>query len=186
MHAYTRNIAVLVVLLGLALATWLVGRPPVSEEVTATTEAVQLGYYLKNAVLLGTDADGRIYYRIFAGQVEQSSGAEELLLSKVRVEYEPDSDVNWKFSAERGTAAPDRDYIELQDGVQLTSETEVEGSLTTIETQSLRLNTRESEASTDEHVTLMHGKTRFEAESLRADLTRDYFELTQVVARTHE
>lgn len=186
MQAHARNIAVITLLLGLAAATWLIGRPFPTDEVVTTPAASQAGYYLKDAVLLGTDADGRIYYRVFAGRVEQSSGSDDLLLSRVRVEYEPELDVNWRFSAEEGRASTATDTIELARGVVLTHQAESDSPGTTIETQSLRLDAGKSMAQTEDHVTVRRGNTLFEAESLEADLNLDHLELQRVVATTHD
>lgn len=178
MHSQTRNVIGVSVLVALAAVTWLFSRPATEDAARQrVAEDSNPGYYLRNATLFGTDADGRIYYRMIADRIEQSVAGDELLLHGLRVEYEPEFEVNWTLSARKGRAERGDDVLNLSDGVLLTNTAAPEGRATVIETPSLTLDTARSMATTADAVVVSHGRTTFRATGLTADLARDQLEL---------
>jgi LPS export ABC transporter protein LptC len=185
MYPVARNLIVVALLAGLAAATWILGRS--LQEETPQPRAgnePSAGYYLKNATLFGTDTNGRVYYRLIANEVRQSDAGDELLFHGLRVEYDPESEIQWRLTAAEGRAARGQEVLNLSNGVELTSTPAPEEQMTTIQTESLELDTTNSMATTQDPVVLSHGRTTFEATGLTADLSRDQLQLHSNVSAT--
>jgi len=186
MNTKLRNIVVLAILCAAALATWVLSRPQsIQAPQTSSTEQLPAGYYLRDAILIGTDSQGRVYYRVYAEIVEQASREDDLVLRQVRVEYEPEAQVRWSLTAQEGTAPSDRAYFDLLHSVRLTSQTNESSEATIIETEALRLYTDSFLASSDLSVAMHRGKTELHATGLRAHLKDDFLELPNVSGLVH-
>jgi len=183
MHLNARNIILFVVLSGAALYTWLVAGPGTTEAPVQTPAATApSGYYLRNATLLGTDEQGRVNYRVFAAELEQASRDAALVLGQVRVEYDPQTGVRWRMTADEGFAPSDQSYLDLRHGVRLVNEPRSGDEPVTIETEALRLEPGTYTASTDGDVAMRQGKADFRAKGLKADLKQDYLEFESNVS----
>lgn len=180
MHLDTRNIVISALLLAALAATWYFGRigdvaPTASEpEISAP-----LGYYLKGAVLLGTNDEGHVFYRILAGQVSEGEQA-SLELDRVRVEFRDSENVSWEVTAARAAAAQDRSLLELSGGVRLSSAADT-GPETVIETEHLSLEPDSYLASTSGEVAVSVGRHRLAATGMKAYLRDDRLELESKV-----
>jgi LPS export ABC transporter protein LptC len=167
-----------VLLAGLAFVTWMVSRPtPMTERDVVAGSEVTAGYYLRNATLFGTDSEGRVYYRLRAATVERQSDGGPLRFSDLTVEYDPSFDVHWRLSAAAGRTGATRDTLLLSDGVRLESAATDSTAGTTIDAETLTLDAAGSTATTSDRVALAHGRTRFEATGLTADLSSDRIDL---------
>ena len=129
-----------------------------------------LGYYLRDAVLIGTDTNGKISYRIYADEVEQHDANDDLVLRKVRVEYDSSEHVPWRLTADEGTVELHGEYLDLSGSVRLSNESEEGVVPTVVKTQQLRLDPASFVASSEEAVAFVRGKARISAVGLRADL----------------
>jgi len=182
MYIIVRNVLAITVLLALAAISWIFSRPTAnSEPQQSGSTGANSGYYLKNATMLGTNTDGRIYYRLMAEQIEQSSGGDELIFQVVQIQYDANTDTNWQVSAGEARASRELSVLNLSNGVVLTGTTTSEHA-TVLEMNTLTLDTNKSLASTVDSVSLVHGQTRLRATGLRADLSRDYLELISDVS----
>lgn len=104
----------LVLLVVAALATtWLVFSSPATEDDTPASPRLGFGYYVKDARLTGTDPDGRILYRVFTAEAEQTLSDGTITMRDVAVNYEPAAQVPWKLTADHGQIPPDRNIIQL-------------------------------------------------------------------------
>jgi len=183
MHLNARNVILLGVLSGVALYTWLEGRPSTTVSLPQPPVApTPSGYYLRNATLLGTDEEGRVSYRVFAAGLEQASLDAALILERVRVEYDPQTGIRWHLTAEQGFAPSDQSYLDLLHGVRLVNEPESGRDPVTIETESLRLEPESYIASTEGEVWMRRGKADFRAQGIRADLKQDHLEFQSNVS----
>lgn len=173
-----RNVLGAALLVGLAALTWTLGRPslPDEREARPTSDAAS-GYYLRNATLFGTDAEGRIYYRLRAAGVEQQADDGALRFSDLTVEYDPQFDVHWQLRAVSGRTGETPDTLLLSDGVRLEIAATETSDAMSIEADSLTLDTAGSRVTTPDRVSLAHGRTRFEATGLTADLALDQIDL---------
>jgi LPS export ABC transporter protein LptC len=173
-----RTASLFVGLLSLAVVTWIYALPEQDDsEQTRSPTTLSRGYFLRDAVLLGTDSSGHVYYRVFAGSVERSQANNDLVLERVRVEYEPEAEIHWNLSADHGRATSDRQFIHLKDRVRLSSTGPDIRDPTVVETEDLQLDVEKSIASTEALVAIVTGRTRFEAMGLEANLKSDYLRL---------
>jgi LPS export ABC transporter protein LptC len=166
-----RNLLIFIVLAGIAGASWLLSRPPAEAPARLAPEAGEpLGFYLRDAVLIGTDAEGRVSYRIYADRVEQIEAEDDLVLDEVRVEYDTSEQVPWRLTAKQGTAAIGGEYLELFGGVRLANDPDEGIVPTVVETQQLRLDPASFVASSDQSVVFRRGSARITAVGFRANL----------------
>jgi LPS export ABC transporter protein LptC len=183
MAVNARNLLLFALLAGAALMTWVlahVAQEPAAP--AADTGAAPQGYYLTDAVLQGTDDEGRLYYRVFARRVEQEADGEDFVLDQMRVEYTPEIDVRWDFFAMRGLVDADRDHMQLLEGVRVTYLPDGDQDELTFETSELNLYTQDFFAATDQPVTLHKGSSEFKATGLKLDLETDDWELSSNVS----
>ena len=182
MYIDTRTTLLFVLLVAAAVVTWYFGRGTTLTATSSGTDGTSpLGYYLRDAVLFGTDGDGRIYYQVRAAQVSQTMREDALQLDGVSVEYSADEDVQWQVSADRATAPSDRAFLDLSGSVRLASGTEPGKAETVIETERLRLEPGRHLASTRDEVRLTLGRHRLDAIGMKAYLKEDRLELESKV-----
>ena len=135
-------------------------------EVT-TTSGVRSGFYLRDARILGTGADGQFLYRIDADFVEQV--ADNLIeLRNVRITYSSGSGIPWKLAADSATITGEEGYMVLEGHVVATSSPDFSGEVTEIRTQYLELDPREYRAETDYRVQVRIGSRSLTATGMLA------------------
>lgn len=177
-----RNTWVLVLLAALAAATWLASRTPSSVAPAVDGgDGPPLGYYLRGARLVGTDANGRVAYRIHAERLDEHPDREVLELTGVAVEYQPADETPWRISAAAATAPKDRSQLDLKGNVELESAPADGGRPMRIATEELRFFPDSSSVESDETVTILVGDWRLSAKGLRTHLKGDSLELESEV-----
>jgi LPS export ABC transporter protein LptC len=182
MYLSLRSSIGVLILAAAAIATWLASRHAVAPRAdSGNTRRAPLGYYLRDAVLLGTDAEGKIFYRVHAGLAEQQPDKEGLALSDVRVDYQDTEHVQWKLSAEHASAENDDSSLDLTGHVRLTNEPGGDGPGTVIETDALRLEPRRFVALSEAPVRISIGNIVLTATGLKAHLKDDTLELESQV-----
>jgi LPS export ABC transporter protein LptC len=120
-----------------ALASWYWSRQPPRGVVSRGGGGPPVGYYLRGARLLGTDANGDIVYRIHADRLEEQPDTEILEMQGVRIEYLSRERGAWAIRADRATSPKDRSVVNLEGAVQLDSRPE-RGTPLSIKTTTLR------------------------------------------------
>lgn len=177
MALHPRNLLLFLLLSGAALVTFVLSREP---ELPAGTAAVggaaPQAYYLNGAVLHGTDEHGRIIYRVIAERVEQQPGSDDLFLDGIRVEYTPESNIQWGLTAASGYMMRDQSHFELADA-RLTRTAEDDGSVTSFETPSLTLDAAAGRASSGVAVVFRSEGTTVRAVGMTLDLETETFVL---------
>jgi len=174
MNVYSRNVLLFLALAGAAFGTWMLSRRPEMPESTAIeVPAPSQGYYLVDAVVHGTDDDGRIFYRIDAKRIEQEQKGEDLLLYDMSVRYAPDTNVRWDISAARGRAPANREFLDLLDAVRLEKGAEGDREPMVFEASELRLYVDEYRASSAGQISLRQGQSETTATGLEIDLESD-------------
>lgn len=168
-----------------ALVMFYFGRQPRPDASLRPVDAraYPLGYYLRDAVLLGTDEQGRISYRLHAGLVEERPDDARLSLENVRFEYQPSEQIPWSIVAARGEApiGAERTYLDLKGGVELTRDPDAQGKPARVETSELRLEPDRHLASTAAPVRVSIGDDALDAVGLKAFLDKDRLELESEV-----
>jgi LPS export ABC transporter protein LptC len=188
MYVNVRNAVWLSLLVGAAAATWYLSRPAPEEAPRDTgLGASSLGYYLTDAVLLGTDDSGEVFYRIVADRVEEHPRSEQLLLTSIEIEYRDEAEVPWRIRASSASGPLDRDYLDLSGDVRIESLPDSEGQRTLIEADSLRLEPQARIASTDGPVRFLVDDVWINGVGLKAYLKDDRIDLeSQVNARIRQ
>ncbi|HEY5624632.1 MAG TPA: LPS export ABC transporter periplasmic protein LptC [Gammaproteobacteria bacterium] len=181
MNLNFRNVVIFSALSAAAGASWYLGRIGTAEDQQdELRDSLPLGYYLRDAEIMGTDENGRLLYKIWAAHAEERPNENRLLLSDVRVEYRPEEDVPWTLTADFGEAPADETFVDLRGAVKLANEPE-EGDRTIIQTQALRFEPGELVASSDESVSLFVGSRQLDAIGIRVFLRDERLELESSV-----
>ncbi len=182
MYLNLRNVFVFVVLTAAAASSWYWSRTGTADNQPGERrESFPLGYYLTDAEISGTDEDGRLLYRIWAGRAEERPDENRLFMSDVRVEYRPVEGVPWILTADAGEAPTDESYIDLRGAVELANVPLDAGDATVIQTQALRFEPETFVASSDETVSLFLGAHRLDAVGIKVYLRDDRLELESSV-----
>ncbi len=178
MYPRYRNLVWLFVLGSAAIGTWYLSREPVADrEVTQTPGAASLGYYLNDAVVIGTDAQGEVLYRIIAGHVEENPDTKQLILEDIEVEYRDEAGVPWRISAASASGPMDRAYLDMHGNVSIEHlDTDTHESAI-IEAADVRLVPESYFASTEGPVNVRIGDTRIAAVGLSLHLKDDKIDL---------
>ena len=170
--------AVRLVILVIAVAvSFAIVRQQRTREPPEPSRPLPPGYYLKAAVLAGTDAAGQLLYSIAADLAEEHPEENRILLSNVRVNYRPAAEVPWDISSTRGIAQLDQSFIDLFGAVALTSVPQPPETETQIFTTALRLKPEEFVAETQERVRIEMGGRQLRATGMIAYLKEDRLEL---------
>ena len=178
MYLNLKNVLGVTLLISIAILSWLWNRRNVDDEPRlAPTRSGPLGYYLSDAQILGTDADGRPLYRVLAGTVEELPDERLLVLRDVTVEYQPGNDVPWMLRATRGEVPINASYLDLSGDVELATSLQDGVGATIIRTEQLRLEPQIYVAETSAPVSVFIGDRRLDAVGMRADLKADHLAL---------
>ena len=174
-----RNFLILLLLAVIAGGSWLFGRKPLPTAPAPEAAEAALGYYLKDAVFSGLDADGRVIYRLAAGRIEQAPDSDMLTLESVEISYRDERAVPWIIRAAHARSSEDRAIIELEGDV--TIENSGPGQITRIESSDLRLEPGNYFASTSGPVRFAVGNTWIRAVGLKAYLRDERIDLESEV-----
>lgn len=177
-----RNGLAIVVLLAAAIATWYWSRPAdLPKAARRVEDAAPLGFYVRGARMQGTDAEGRVTYRIRADRLEELPDQSLLELNGVRVEYSPADLMPWLIRADHASTPKNGARLDLDGDVQLRSEPADGGRPITIATTRLTFIPDDSTVVSAEPVRLTVGDWRVDAVGLRANLKDDQVELESKV-----
>ena len=167
-----RKSQIRVIALGsLALLTWLWNRHNATSESNQTqSQSSLIGYYLKDAKILGTNGDGKPLYWIRAASAEEQSNGKHLILKNVTAQYDFSDNAPWVLKASHGEVSANASYLSLSGDVQLATETQQGVNPTIIQTIELRLEPENFIAETTAPVSILIGSHRLEAVGFRADL----------------
>lgn len=165
-----RSITGFILLLGVAVGTYYLSRSLTQdEEEPDSTPALQSGFYLRSARMLGTGADGRPLYRVEADYAEQR-GDQMIEFQNVRIDYSPESGVPWSVVADTATITEDQQLLMLEGHVVATSSEGFEGRVTEIRAPYLELEPDRSRAETDTRVQIRIGSRSLTATGMLASL----------------
>lgn len=178
-----RNVLLFVMLSAAAIASWFLSRPQqVAMNGAQSRPSAPLGYYLRNAVIIGTDANGMVSYRVYAALAEQTAQDEELMLTDVRVEYDTRESISWLVTAERAAARGGGEQLDLY-GVRLTNRPAEGTDAMVIETEELQLTPETYIALANLPVAVTRGGARLRSSSMSANLKTDLIDLEGVDGR---
>lgn len=178
MHLNVRNIIGIGLLVGSATGTWYLTLEPAEETgLSSASVSPTLGYYLQDAVLLGTDEEGELLYRVIATRVEETPDSNRLSLNGVSIRYRDQQDVPWHISASEAYGPRDRGYLQLVGDVKIERSPSPGEQTMTIIASELRIEPRKYFVSTQGPVKFLLGDTWIDAIGLRAYLKDDQIHL---------
>lgn len=153
-----------------------------TEPVASSDAPPQSGYYLKDALITETHADGSMKMRLAARQIEQQPQDGSFVLSEVHADYFRSPDREWTLSARSGFMPGDSHVLNLQGDVELRPANAVDG--TSLRTETMAIDTDKNIAySTDSPVTLRFGQHAMVVNSFTADLSTEKIRLETAKGR---
>lgn len=175
-----RNVAIAIVLLAAIILTLILvqRRQPPEPPPTAATPA---GYYLRDAVVEGVDADGLRLYTLKAVEIVQQPASRGVSMQTVDLEYLADGAQPWRLRADAGSIPEPGDRIELHGNVSIEETLFVGPEKTIVTTPELDVDVRAHLATSDREVRIERGNYVITAVGLRADLKDQKLQLQSEV-----
>lgn len=177
-----RNLFSASLLLAAAVGSWYIASSLESDtEITETGNAMQQGFYLRDARILGTGESGALMYAITADFAEQQ-GNEQIEFDRVQIEYTPDSAVPWSVSADKALITGNQEMLTLSGNVVAVSDEGFDGKMTRISTEWLELEPVKYLARTDQRVRISIGERSISAIGMEASLQENRVQLKSNVS----
>jgi LPS export ABC transporter protein LptC len=171
-----RTVFSLALLLGGAVISSVILINTKPDEEKAAKPELSLAYYLDQAELTGTGADGRILYQVRTRRAAQTVGDESIQMQDVEMIYEPRDGLPWEMVAAAGRIPADASIIELSGNV-VAKTAEGQNNETTIRTESLNIDPATLQASTDQEVVIEFSGREINATGMRADFESNQLNL---------
>jgi len=168
-----------VVLAALAAASWWLNEHD-GQQLPVEERAPPDGFYMKEAQITTSGADGLPRYRLIADEIRQVSLGGPTLLQEIRVEYNMYSPSPWLLTAPEGVLSADQSLLELWGGVEVIGETAGQGR-TALETEQIEIDTETHIASTAAPVALSLGAQRLNGVGMVAYLLEERLQLQSEV-----
>jgi LPS export ABC transporter protein LptC len=158
-----------------------------SSPVTTSEAPPQPGYYLKDAVITETKADGSMSMQLIAQRIEQHPQDDTITMNKVRVHYYQSAAKPWALSAQRGSVPANSRVVQLEGDVELrplneqTSSQPHAAGESFLRADSMAIDTEKNFAySTSSPVRMKFGPHAMTVRSFRADLNNEKLRLESV------
>jgi LPS export ABC transporter protein LptC len=153
-----------------------------SSQITSAQPPPQPGYYLTDAVVTSTQADGSLSMQLIAERIEQQPKDDTITLLTVRAQYYRTPQQQWALSADRGFVPADSRVVHLEGDVELRPVDSDTASF--LRADSLAIDTEKSIAySTSSPVRMSFGPHTMTVRSFRADLNSENIRLESVNGR---
>ena len=177
-----RGVAAFILLLAAAIGSFYFARSLSREDPeVVNTAAMQRGFYLRAARILGTGPDGSLMYEVEAEYAEQI-GDDMIEMQNVRIIYSPESGVPWRLVADAATITRDMQLLMLEGHVVATTTDGPEGQETEIRSDYLELEPDRYRAETDTRVQIRIGSRSLTAIGMLASLDTDRLKLKSNVS----
>lgn len=177
-----RTLVLYAVLIVAAAGSWYIARDPEPPAAaSAATEMPYRGFYLKDARILGTGADGALLYELTAERAEQTD-EHSVRFENVRLHYSPEADVPWTVNADEAVVRDDQRLVTLSGHVRVWSSRSEELPPTEIRTPYLELDPDRFTAETDARVQIRIGERSLTGIGMLASLADDRLELRSNVS----
>lgn len=138
------------------------------DDVTLTQDARDRGYYVTRATLTEFGADGAPRIVLHADSIEQSLDDQDIVLSKLTLDYAAPTAGQWQVTSDRGRMPPNASALLLSGDVRVTGE-QARGTAV-IRTEQLAYDTVTSVIQTAEPVSVQFGTHRLDGRGLRVVL----------------
>lgn len=167
----------MVLLAAAAVASFFLLRDDNREPSGRNPAAVPDGYYLKDALVTGTDATGSVAYRLRAGTAEQVGSTDEVQLARIDLDY-GQGDNALVMRAAYGRLDKNSQSLQLSGGVIIESRGEPPAAL---QTERLLVSFLDNQVQTDAAVTLRFAGGNLNAIGLTGDLKTQSWRLEREV-----
>ncbi|HUO82647.1 MAG TPA: LPS export ABC transporter periplasmic protein LptC [Gammaproteobacteria bacterium] len=175
-----RSLLAVVVLVGAAVASWLLGSAPGTQRDAAEAPAVpDTGYYLEDATFMETGANGSVLYEVAARSAVQSPADETVTLRQVHLDYAADEAAGWVLEAAEGRISEASRVIELSGNVLLRSDGGDEPAV--VETETLTVDPELKLAMTTDQVRIRLGPHVLTGTGMQVKLDEQHLELEAAV-----
>jgi lipopolysaccharide export system protein LptC len=146
---------------------------------TPVARAPQPGYYLEDAVIVETGADGQPRVKLAARVIAQNAEDNSINLTDVRVDYTGDTERHWLLTSQHGFVPPDSQRIQFTGHVQIQ---DIAGeNAPRANTERLELDMDKDIARTDAPVQITFGPHLLSSRGLWADLKGETLRLESQV-----
>jgi len=177
-----RNTASIILLAAAAAGSWYVATSLSHEPAPEQPDsALQTGYYLRSARILGTGEQGELLYEIEAEYAEQQPD-NSIEFDNVRIRYSPAAAVPWTVTADNARIGDNQRHLVLEGHVLAVSTDGFSGQATEIRTEWLALEPEDYRAATDSRVQIRIGSKSLTATGMVALLQDDRLELKSNVS----
>jgi LPS export ABC transporter protein LptC len=143
------------------------------------------GYYVRDARLTGTGADGQILYSVSTKAARQNLDDGTISMQEVAVNYAPAAAIPWDMRATRGQIPRDSNIIQLSGDVLVTSTVAAAAdhrqAPLMIRTDYLELDPDTYIATTNRHVVIQRARDTLHARGMRVYLKQDRLQLDSEV-----
>lgn len=172
-----KTLSAIAVLSVAAFGSWYLARSNEGTQSDAlAVDHEHIGYYLKQARILGTGENGDLLYEIAAVRAEQQADS-RIEFTDIEVRYAPQSSVAWTVNADSATLREGSPQIELRGAVHVKSNHSDAADMTEIRTEYLEFDPDRYVAETDQQVELRFGSRSVTATGMLASLEDDKIEL---------
>jgi len=176
-----RSILFLGLLLVAALFSVYISSGGETDDIKKSRPELSLAYYLYDAELTGTGADGQILFQVWARTAAQSPDDSGIDMDDVRMIYGPPTALPWELTANAGRIPKDASVIELRGDV-LAISAAVDRTTTIIRTQRLDIDPATRQASTASRVQLEFGGRIVNATGMEANFETNDLKLLSNVS----
>lgn len=176
----------MLVLAILAAATWIATWSPQDRSLPPerSADGGPLGYHVRGARLLATDAQGRVTVTIRAERLAEIPNEARLRLEGVSVAYQPPDETAWAITAAGGSTPRDGSLLELSGGVEIRSVPTDGSAPQTILAPTLRFWPETSSVESNAAVQFRVGDWQLRGTGLRTDLKGQTLKLESEVHGT--
>ena len=157
----------MILLLFLATGSYLAYLSTNQIEIETSLESSEKIYSLKNAEFFGSDAEGKLTYKVFTKKAKTESGDDQIILEHVNLEYYSDELNNWKISSEKGEMY-DANLLVLIGNVLIENNSTLRPSL--IDTEYIEINPSKMTIATNKKVKITLNNNTIEAVGFNATL----------------
>jgi len=152
--------------------------------VSAGQSPPQPGYYLKDAIITETRADGSLMMRLAARRIEQQPRDGSYALDSVHADYVQAPGREWTLTARSGFVPADSRVLNLHGDVEL-KPADSSGATTFLRTDSIAIDTdRHIAYSTSSPATIRFGQHDMTVERFVADLSNEKIRLESANGRS--
>lgn len=151
------------------------------EALPSTATTLPPGYYMKNAAIIETGADGNPRLQLHAENIQQDASEQSVELQGIALNYLSDANTPWLLTAQRGSLEQSTRVVTFSGDVELRPQGPHIAMPVTLRTDALSIDTEHNTAAAPGKVSILMNRQTITAVGLRADLQRQTIRLVSQV-----